>query len=261
MKATTIKILLQAVVADTIFFLVYIMTMIMVNRVPAFPEALLVISLLLVHLILTVGCLWIVPQEGQETGRQGVPFDAMGVDPWNMQEALMSASGQDLPEYPVLSPGGLLYAALLMEELAETLRGVERAVTGAPYEGSQEKSAAIMIQVLLHNNAQALHGASVQLRGLLQDIKTAVPISMEEAVEILDGTTDVMVVNAGFALAMGLPGAPAYEEVGLSNLSKADPLTGRIAKDPSGKWIKGPDYFKPDLEKVLREHVPAYDAI
>lgn len=66
-----------------------------------------------------------------------------------------------------------------------------------------------------------------------------------------DGTTDLMVTNAGFALALGLPGAALYEEVASSNLTKKNPQTGVIDKTPDGKWIKGAKYREPNIDKVL----------
>jgi hypothetical protein len=79
-------------------------------------------------------------------------------------------------------------------------------------------------------------------------------LTIDEAVALADDTTDIAVVNAGFANASGIPGGACYVEVGTSNFSKANPETGRIDKDPSGKWIKGTDYQEPDLKAVLVEH-------
>jgi hypothetical protein len=69
---------------------------------------------------------------------------------------------------------------------------------------------------------------------------------------IFDGTTDVAVVNCGFALACGLPGSDGYREVALSNISKRNPDTGMIDKTADGKWIKGAEYRAPDLLGVLK---------
>jgi hypothetical protein len=40
-----------------------------------------------------------------------------------------------------------------------------------------------------------------------------------------------------------------------SNLSKANPITGLIEKDASGKWIKGSQYQSPQIDAVLATRV------
>jgi hypothetical protein len=82
-------------------------------------------------------------------------------------------------------------------------------------------------------------------------VGASIPISPTLARELLDGTTDTMVVVAGMSITAGLPGPTAYVEVVGSNLSKANPDSGKIDLDLSGKWIKGRDFVKPDLTKVL----------
>ncbi len=170
-------------------------------------------------------------------------------DPWQLQRALMEASGQHLPSTPELNKGVMLYAALNMEELAETLKGltsalqkVENAPAGLP-----------AIAQLLQTAAQQMHEGSVGVRALLADVPNEfqAPVSREDLLEMADGTTDVTVTNSGFALSLGLDGSRCYEEVGVSNLSKANPDTGKIDKTPDGKWIKGRDYKAPNLAKVV----------
>lgn len=74
---------------------------------------------------------------------------------------------------------------------------------------------------------------------------------------LLDGITDVAVVTAGFGLAAGLPAREGYAECMGSNLSKANPRTGKIDKDASGKWIKGSAYRAADFRRVLDEQQQA----
>ena len=99
--------------------------------------------------------------------------------------------------------------------------------------------------------AKQLQTTSTLLRAKLVDLDINIPLTEQEAVELLDGTTDIAVVNCGLALACGLPGAGAYDEVVGSNLSKINPATGMIDKHPDGKWIKGIRYYKPDLRQVM----------
>lgn len=183
------------------------------------------------------------------------------VDPWALQRDLMKASGQALPQAPVLNKGGLLYAALMMEELGETLSGVSHALEGGKSREEGEHSNLLLIRILINQHMEELEQGSKRLREILVEVPAFdYALSLNEAVEIFDGTTDVAVVNAGFALACGLPGADGYSEVVCSNLSKANPVTGVIDKTPDGKWIKGRDFFKPDLAKVLRNNVSYQDA-
>jgi hypothetical protein len=67
-------------------------------------------------------------------------------------------------------------------------------------------------------------------------------------------------VIAGLAASSGLPAAAGCVEVATSNLSKANPSTGVIDVDPSGKWIKGANYVAPNLGRVIDAHVRAIEA-
>lgn len=191
------------------------------------------------------------------------------VDPWRLQRQLMAISAQDLPDFPVLSKHGLMYAALIAEESGETFQGLvevldrilEDSLTapasgGARLQRSEETLLALRtIRGSLRMLAFELGKRSVDIRHALAALPNFHEALLKnEAITILDGTTDIAVVNCGFALASGLPGAQGYEEVGDSNLSKANPETGVIDKHPDGKWIKGRLYRAPNLESVLTEH-------
>lgn len=80
-----------------------------------------------------------------------------------------------------------------------------------------------------------------------------------DIVEIYDAGIDVMVYIQNLLGEMGLPLAPGFREVFLSNMTKLDPTTGKAIKavknDPSGapegKTLKGPNYVKPQFEKLI----------
>lgn len=174
---------------------------------------------------------------------------AAPVDPWEFQRTLMAASDQPLPDEPQINKGVLLYGALILEEGSETIRGLHKALAEIP--GASEHL--VVIAEHFRQIEKEMHERSVAIRDelkLMADDFTA-PVSDANLKEMADGTTDVCVVNSGFSLALGLDGAALYTEVGSSNLSKRNPDTGRIDKTPDGKWIKGRDYFEPDLKKVL----------
>lgn len=175
------------------------------------------------------------------------------LNPWDYQRRLMQISGQSIPSTPTLTPTSLLYLALQMEEFGEQLQAVWLAML--------TNGCVLPVDDINHFRAVAEEfgtlGASLQrqskaLRGKLIRMDFKMPLHVDAAVEILDGTTDLAVVNCGFAIATGLPGAEAYEEVVTSNISKQNPETGRIDKHPDGKWIKGTGFFKPDLARVLK---------
>lgn len=68
-----------------------------------------------------------------------------------------------------------------------------------------------------------------------------------DVVEFLDGILDCDVVNAGSAIAFGLPYDKAFDNVHRSNMSK---LTNGVAvKDAGGKVIKPPTYTPADLRQ------------
>jgi hypothetical protein len=171
------------------------------------------------------------------------------VDPWAMQHALMAASDQHLPEQYELHPGVLLYAALNLEELAESLHGVQSALAKAPGQASHT----LALATLFKESAEMMTQHSRAIRALLEQVpaSTVWPMEKSDLREMADGATDLTVTNSGFTLALGLPGPALYEEVASSNLSKKNPETGKIDKLPDGKWIKGVEYRKPDIDKVL----------
>lgn len=183
------------------------------------------------------------------------------VDPWALQRRLMEISDQARPALPEVNETTLLYWALMLEEMGETgcalLAVLERAWSahrgfrlGEPPPPDLRAVAKNSIDVI--QNSMRSH--SRRLRKVLEDMgRFRVEVTRAEAKELLDGTTDNAVVNAGFSVSAGLPGAAAYLRVLTSNLSKANPATGVIDKTPDGKWIKGSEYRMPDLDAAFDE--------
>ncbi len=161
----------------------------------------------------------------------------------------MVASEQPLPNEYKLHPGVVLYAALNMEELAESLTGLRNALAKKAEAGSPLGE----IEAILLDTVLCMQSNSLAIRGLVEKLPKdlVVPVDREDLREMADGATDLMVTNAGFALSLGLPGPVLYTEVVGSNLSKKNPDTGKIDKLPDGKWIKGRNYVKPDIDKIL----------
>jgi hypothetical protein len=180
-------------------------------------------------------------------------------DPWSYQRVLMEASGQAIASDPTLSKGSVLYAALVMEEVAETLNALWPLIRSRRAQLPEgQRHAAQSIETMLDNMAFSLKNHADSIRANLGPMEDfAFPLTDIEALELFDGTTDIAVVNSGFALASGFDGAAGYLEVVGSNLSKRNPATGMIDKTADGKWIKGVNYRAPSLITVLHKTAQA----
>jgi len=74
--------------------------------------------------------------------------------------------------------------------------------------------------------------------------------------EVVDGCLDVIYVACGLMHSMGLDPQPLWDEVQASNMSKFDrtPFGDYIVhRREDGKIMKGPNYFKPNLLRIVRE--------
>lgn len=185
--------------------------------------------------------------------------DSTAVDPWNLQRHLMALSDQRLPSEPMITRDALMYYALILEEASEggiTLLDILRSTA---LSGDQVQDFQLLRQTLA-SATRAMGLASRRARQLLETEAfqkwEGRPLTLRQAKALLDDHLDIQVVNSGFGLAAGLPGAVGYLAVCVSNISKADPVTGKILKDSSGKWIKGPNYEPPALEEILLEQFP-----
>jgi predicted HAD superfamily Cof-like phosphohydrolase len=68
--------------------------------------------------------------------------------------------------------------------------------------------------------------------------------------EVADALTDILYVTYGAGHAFGIDLDKCFSEVQQSNMSKLGP-DGKPIYNESGKVMKGPNYFKPDLNKFL----------
>ena len=69
--------------------------------------------------------------------------------------------------------------------------------------------------------------------------------------EVADALTDILYVTYGAGHAFGIDLDKCFEEVQNSNMSKLD-VNGKPIYNESGKVMKGPNYFKPDLSKFIK---------
>ena len=71
-----------------------------------------------------------------------------------------------------------------------------------------------------------------------------------DLLEVADALTDILYVTYGAGHAFGIDLDKCFEEVQNSNMSKLDE-NGKPIYNESGKVMKGPKYFKPDLSKFV----------
>ena len=83
----------------------------------------------------------------------------------------------------------------------------------------------------------------------LDELKTA--MKNKDLLEVADALTDILYVTYGAGHAFGINLDKCFEEVQNSNMSKLDE-SGKPIYNESGKVMKGPKYFKPDLTKFVR---------
>ena len=82
----------------------------------------------------------------------------------------------------------------------------------------------------------------------LEELKKA--IEDNDILEVADALTEILYVTYGAGHAFGINLDKCFNEVQDSNMSKLG-SDGKPIYNESGKVMKGPNYFKPDLSKFL----------
>ncbi len=83
----------------------------------------------------------------------------------------------------------------------------------------------------------------------LEELKVA--MANKDLLEVADALTDILYVTYGAGHAFGIDLDKCFEEVQNSNMSKLGENNKPIYNE-SGKVMKGPKYFKPDLAKFIK---------
>ena len=83
----------------------------------------------------------------------------------------------------------------------------------------------------------------------LEELKVA--MKNKDLLEVADALTDILYVTYGAGHAFGIDLDKCFEEVQNSNMSKLGEDNKPIYND-TGKVMKGPKYFKPDLTKFIK---------
>ena len=84
----------------------------------------------------------------------------------------------------------------------------------------------------------------------LEELKLA--IDNNDIKEVADALTDILYVTYGAGHAFGIDLDKCFQEVQNSNMSKLG-ADGKPIYNEFGKVMKGPKYFKPNLEKLINE--------
>ena len=82
----------------------------------------------------------------------------------------------------------------------------------------------------------------------LEELKEA--MKNKDLLEVADALTDILYVTYGAGHAFSIDLDKCFEEVQISNMSKLG-ADGKPIYNESGKVMKGPKYFKPDLTKFV----------
>ena len=87
------------------------------------------------------------------------------------------------------------------------------------------------------------------IREELDEFKEA--LKNKDILEVADALTDILYVTYGAGHSFGIDLDKCFDEVQKSNMSKLDEK-GKPILSESGKVMKGPNYFKPDLTKFVK---------
>ena len=82
----------------------------------------------------------------------------------------------------------------------------------------------------------------------LNELKEA--IKNKDIVEVADALTDILYVTYGAGHSFGVNLDECFDEVQRSNMSKLGE-DGKPIYNDSGKVMKGPNYFAPNLKKIV----------
>ena len=82
----------------------------------------------------------------------------------------------------------------------------------------------------------------------LEELKNA--MESKDLLEVADALTDILYVTYGAGHAFGINLDKCFDEVQNYNMSKLG-KNGKPIYNESGKVMKGPNYFKPDLSKFV----------
>lgn len=89
---------------------------------------------------------------------------------------------------------------------------------------------------------------NAEIDSLANEIETTGHIKTETKLRMFKELADVQYVVSGMAVSLGIPLEEVFRRVHESNMSKL--VDGKPLKRTDGKFLKGPNYKKPDLSDL-----------
>ncbi|MDC3024335.1 nucleoside triphosphate pyrophosphohydrolase family protein [Alphaproteobacteria bacterium] len=105
----------------------------------------------------------------------------------------------------------------------------------------------------VHSEPQFPDNKTIKLRvDLIKEELKELEDAIEDnnIVEVADALTDILYVTYGAGHSFGIDLDACFNEVQNSNMSKLD-INGKPIYNDKGKVLKGPNYFEPNLKKLL----------
>lgn len=100
------------------------------------------------------------------------------------------------------------------------------------------------------NTPDAAEPFSVQIKDATPSMDTP---SLINIVEAADALADIDYVTQGANLVWGFPAQEIMDEVQASNMSKLG-VDGKPIRREDGKILKGPDFFVPKIDEILKKY-------
>ena len=89
---------------------------------------------------------------------------------------------------------------------------------------------------------------NVEINALIDELKTTGSVSKETKLKMFKELADLQYVLSGMVVSLGIPMEEVFQRVHNSNMSKL--VDGKPLKREDGKFLKGPNYKKPDLSDL-----------
>ncbi len=100
-------------------------------------------------------------------------------------------------------------------------------------------------QKLINEETEELN---VEINALIDELKTTGSVSKETKLKMFKELADLQYVLSGMVVSLGIPMEEVFQRVHNSNMSKL--VDGKPLKREDGKFLKGPNYKKPDLSDL-----------
>lgn len=100
-------------------------------------------------------------------------------------------------------------------------------------------------QKLINEETQELN---VEINSLINEIETQGSVTKETKLKMFKELADLQYVLSGMVVSLGIPMEEVFQRVHNSNMSKL--VDGKPLKREDGKFLKGPNYKKPDLSDL-----------